>query len=187
MVAASSLQETLEELSADWTAVSGFDIDISYAGSQTLAAQLLGGLPADVAIVANVGIIEELRSAGSLAATPIPIASTSVVLAFRPEVAAVTMGELASSRLILVLADPAVPLGEYSREAIVRAGLSPDDLHPVSLETSASATVTRLRTGDADVALIYAPGRRWVQCGDHRQSESGLSSGQNRGGEGWSR
>jgi len=156
VVAASSLQSALDDIAADWTSETGIDVNISYAGSQTLAAQLRDGFPADVAIVAGARIVVELSSGGSLAGEPVEFALNEVVLAFADGVEPVSVADLAGAGLIITLADPAVPLGDYTALAFANAGIDPRSIEAASLETSAAAVVTRLRTGDADAAVIYA-------------------------------
>ena len=156
VVAASSLQGTLDDIAADWTSESGIEVEISYAGSQTLAAQLRDGFPADVAIIASVRIIGELSSTRALYGEPVDFALNEIVLAFASGVQPVAIEELIGSDLIITLADPAVPLGEYTAAAFLHVGIDPGIVGPASLEPSAAAVVTRLRTGDADVAVIYA-------------------------------
>lgn len=156
VLAASSLQGALDDIATDWSSESGVEVEISYAGSQTLAAQLRDGFPADVAIVASARIIDELSSVGAFHGDPIEFALNEVVLAFAAGVTPVTVENLVESGLIITLADPAVPLGGYTTAAFENAGLDRTTVDVASLETSAAAVVTRLRTGDADAAVIYA-------------------------------
>lgn len=156
VLAASSLQGPLEEIADDWTQESGIAVEISYAGSQTLAAQLRDGFPADVAIVASENIVRELSSTSDLSEGPIEFAMNEIVVAFAADVAPVRADQLAGSDLVITLADPVVPLGGYTVEALQHAGIDIAAVRAASLETSAAAVVTRLRTGDADAAVIYA-------------------------------
>lgn len=156
VLAASSLQGSLDDIAEQWSDTSGVDVVISYAGSQSLAAQLRDGFGADVAVVANQAIFDQLVDNDVVDADPELVATSRLVLAFAPGVEPRDLTDIPTSDLILVLADPAVPLGGYSVDALTRAGLTVGEVNPASLEVSAAGVVTRLRSGDADVALIYA-------------------------------
>ncbi len=156
VLAASSLQGSLDQIASQWTETSGVTVSINYAGSQSLAAQLRDGFRADVAIVANRLILDQLTENGIIVTAPHLVVTSSVVLAFAEGVTPVSLSNIADSGLVVVLADPAVPLGGYSVEVLAAAGISMADLDPASLEVSAAGVVTRLRSGDADASLIYA-------------------------------
>jgi molybdate transport system substrate-binding protein len=76
-----------------------------------------------------------------------------------------TLLNLASPGVKVVLAAPAVPLGRYAREALRRLGAArgygPDfaarvEAFAVSLEQNSSAVTARIRLGEADAAIVYA-------------------------------
>ena len=76
-----------------------------------------------------------------------------------------TLLNLASPGVKVVLAEPEVPLGRYAREALRKLGAArgfgPDfaarvEQGAVSLEQNGSAVIARVRLGEADAAIVYA-------------------------------
>ena len=159
VLVASSLAAVAEELTHAWDARAG----VSEAGSHVLAAQVEAGADADVVLLADAHVADELTAAG-LAPPPITLATTSLSVLSRPDADVRSVADLAREDVRLVLADAAVPLGRYTRtglDLLERGGaLGPGGAAVVidnarSLEDSARLVMAKLVAGEADAAIVY--------------------------------
>lgn len=166
ILTASSLTDVTEALAQ----AAGIDAAVSAAGSQTLAAQVRGGAAADVLLLADRQLAEELH-AGGAAGAPVEVAGTSLAIAVRTDRSEAVRGpvDLARSELRVVLADAEVPLGRYTREgyrALEASGVVPvGTLDAVlegvdSLEDAARSVLSKVSVGEADAAVVFAADRR---------------------------
>jgi len=125
-----------------------------FAGSQSLVAQLDQGAPADVIALADAERMQELVD-GGLVEEPRVFARNTLAIAVAPgnpkHVSA--LADLSRDDLIVVLADPSVPIGAYSRRILARAGVSADAR---SLELDVKAALAKVTGGEADAAIVYA-------------------------------
>ncbi len=126
----------------------------SFGGSQQLVTQLLQGAPADVVATADAPSMERLVDA-SLVDPPVTFARTTLVIAVRPgNPSGVTgLADLARPSLNVVLADPSVPAGRYTRQVLDDASVR---VQPRSLELDVKAALAKVTAGEADAALVYA-------------------------------
>ncbi len=126
----------------------------SFGGSQQLVTQLLQGAPADVVATADAASMERLVDA-SLVDPPVTFARTTLVIAVRPgNPSGVTgLADLARPSLNVVLADPSVPAGRYTRQVLDGASMR---VQPRSLELDVKAALAKVTAGEADAALVYA-------------------------------
>ena len=164
---AASLLRPFEEIAAELErATPGLAVRLNAAGSQQLARQLSLGARAGVFASADERWMQFARERG-LVEPPVPLARNrlAAVFADRPELGGMTLLNLASPGVKVVLAAPAVPLGGYAREALRKLGAArgfgPDfaarvEQAAVSLEQNSSAVTTRVRLGEADAAIVYA-------------------------------
>lgn len=123
----------------------------SFAGSQQLAAQLGQGAEADVLITADE------RTIRAVTADYRAVATTTLAIAVaqgNPKGIA-SLADLA--RVTVVLADPSVPIGRYSADALQKAGVT---VQPRSLELDVEAAVQKVAIGEADATIAYAATRR---------------------------
>lgn len=153
--AASSLTDALEAVAAELEASTGIPVLLNLAGSQTLAAQLVEGAPADVFISADTVQMDVVAAAGLLAAEPVTLATNTLAIAVEPGNPAGVRGlaDLARPDLVVVLPAPQVPAGRYARELLERAGV---EVTPSSLERSVRAALAKVTLGEADAAIVYA-------------------------------
>jgi molybdate transport system substrate-binding protein len=63
------------------------------------------------------------------------------------------LADLARGDLLVVLGDPAVPIGKDAAQALDRAGVI---VEPLSLEPDAASAVAKVVSGEADAAIVYA-------------------------------
>ena len=126
----------------------------SFAGSQQLVAQVEAGAPVDVVATADAEAMDRLVRAG-LVGEPRDFARNRLAIAVEPgnpkQITA--LADLDRDGLKVVLADPAVPAGRYTRQVLARAGV---DVRPVSLELDVKAVARTVAAGEADAGLVYA-------------------------------
>lgn len=162
--AAASLTNALDDVGAAWAAETGHLAVMSYAGSSTLAAQIMQGAPADIFISASVDWMDEIAASGDVRVNTRRdiLGNTLVLVAHGRDAAPVTIDEnldlagmLGDGRLAMALVD-AVPAGIYGKAALTHLGLW-DAVVPLVAQSdnvrSALAFVTR---GEAPLGIVYA-------------------------------
>jgi molybdate transport system substrate-binding protein len=158
---ASSLETAMSEYADSFGAV---QVRGSYAGSDQLAAQIRQGAPADVFASADAKYPAQLREEG-LVERPLLFAGNRLVIAV-PEGSEIGgVDDLARPGAALVIGDPSVPVGAYTRAALGRlpAGEQERILANVrSEESAASSIVAKLEGGAADAGFVYATDIRTV-------------------------
>lgn len=127
-----------------------------FAGSDTLAAQIEAGAPADVLVAASPAEPEALRARG-LCGPGTPIASNALALIVpRTQPLVTSLADLAEGGHPLALAGEDVPVGAYARQALTALGLQGLlDVNPVSDEQDAAAIVAKVALGGAHAGIAY--------------------------------
>jgi len=153
--AASSLKVPFDQIAAQLTDQQGLAITFSYAGSQTLAAQLSQGAPADVFASADTTQMKVAQNAGQIAGTPRVFAHNRLEIAVAPGNPKGIHGlaDLARPRLVVVLADPSVPAGRYAQQALAKARVT---VQAASLEPQVTGVLSKVALGEADAGIVYA-------------------------------
>lgn len=161
--AAASLTEPFTDLRAALGAEAGAPAVVySFAGSQQLVAQIEAGAPADVVATADPDSMARLAGAG-LVDPPRNFAVNRLAIAVGPGNPDRVLGlpDLGRPDLRVVLADPSVPAGRYTRQVLDRAGVQ---VRPVSLELDVKSVATKVASGEVDAGIVYAtdvlPGAR---------------------------
>jgi len=129
----------------------------SFAGSNALAAQIRQGLPADVFASANVTLPDQLYLAG-LCTKPILFTGNTLVLVGQKGNPSHLHGiySLTQPGLKIVMAAKGVPVGDYTRTVLGKAGLSDLVGKAVSQETDVREVLSKVALGEADVGFVYA-------------------------------
>jgi len=129
----------------------------SFGGSNTLAAQIRQGLPVDVFASANVTLPDQLYSAG-LCTKPILFTGNTLVIVARKGNPDHLHGiySLTQPGLKIVMAAKGVPVGDYTRTVLGKAGLSDLVGKAVSQETDVREVLSKVALGEADVGFVYA-------------------------------
>ena len=164
MFAASSLTEAFEEITTVFEAQhSGIDVLLSFDGSSTLATQITQGAPADVFASADQDQMQVVVAAGLAANTPQLFATNRLVVITAKDSDITGLEQLATPGVLLVLAAPDVPVGNYAREALNKmngfygAGFSGRVLNNlVSEESNVRQVALKVELGEADAAIVYA-------------------------------
>ena len=154
VLAASSLKTPFDRLGTQFQSRSGITVTFSYAGTQTLVAQLKQGAAADVFASADQQHMADVKSAGLIHGSPQVFAHNRLEIAIaRGNPKGIhTLADLARPGLVVVLADPSVPAGGYTQQMLNNAGVT---VHPASLEQSVSGVLTKVALGEADAGIVY--------------------------------
>jgi molybdate transport system substrate-binding protein len=128
----------------------------SFAGSNTLAAQIKQGAPADVFASASPQYTQDLFRAG-LVEKPVTFATNRLVLIVPKSNPArlVSVYDLERNNVRLVVAAPAVPVGSYTRTVLRKLGLSAVLAKVVSQESDVKGVVGKVALGQADAGFVY--------------------------------
>jgi molybdate transport system substrate-binding protein len=161
VLAAASLAEPFHELGRAYEqGHPGERLVFSFAGSQTIAAQLRAGASAHLIATAHPEVMRKLLDEKRvLDATE--FATNRLVWVFAgadpPASAAELARRLPDSDWRLVLAAPEVPAGRYALEALERMGLrEAAEARLVSRELDVKGVLSKLQLGGADAGLVYA-------------------------------
>lgn len=154
--AAVSLTDAFEDVRTAFVAQhSGVNVVVNYAGSQTLASQIIEGAPADVFASADAAQMDRVVAEGRVSGRPEIFASNVLAIAVAPgnPLGIQGLDDLADPALLVVLPAEEVPAGRYSRSALEVAGVA---VQPVSLEPSVRAALSKVELGEADASIVYA-------------------------------
>ncbi len=133
------------------------DFEFSFAGSQTLAAQIEEGAPADVFISAQPVHARRLIDAG-LAERPLVLAENRLVVAVCEDAPWRTVEELAAAGVRVAVGAPSVPVGALTESAL--ESLDPSVAawvheHVVTQDPSVRVVLSRVELGEAEAAFVY--------------------------------
>jgi len=177
ILAAASLTKVLPELSdAFKMANPGVSFTYSFAGSSTLAQQILAGAPADLFFAAGPGPMETVRAGAMLAGQTSNFTSNSLVIAVpKGNPAKVfSLSDLAKPGIKLVLCAIQVPCGTASAKVLALAQVK---AQPVSLESDVKSVVSKVAMGEADAGLIYRTDlTSEISAIDFPESESAMNA-----------
>ena len=159
--AAASLKNALDQVAAQFTRETGHTVTISYAGSNTLAKQIIEGAPADIFISANAEWLDEVDKAGLIRARS-DILGNRLVLVAHGDAAPVRIGPdtdlpgmLDGGKLAMALVD-AVPAGQYGKAALESLGLWDDVQADVAQSDNVRAALALVAMGEAALGIVYA-------------------------------
>lgn len=165
--AASSLTATFKEIGAALQQANpGASIAFNFAGSPTLRAQLSQGARADVFASADEQNMAGAQRDGSIGGTPAVFARNRLVVivpAANPAAIA-SPRDLAKPGVKLDLAAPAVPVGNYAREAFAKMARNPSfgsgfaaavAKNVVSNESDVKQVLAKVQLGEVDAGVVY--------------------------------
>jgi len=153
VLAATSLTNAFRAIEQAFEAAHpGADVTMSFGASSTLATQIKNGAPADVFASADVDNIAKV--AGSLASGYSIFATNflQIMVAAGNPKNVQTLADLANPDLIVITAQPGVPIRSYTDEVLSRAGVSANFR---SFEANVSGIVTKITSGAADAGIVY--------------------------------
>jgi molybdate transport system substrate-binding protein len=135
----------------------GATVKPSFAGSDELAAQIQQGAKADVFASANTSYPEELFKEG-LVEKPQVFCRNELVIAVPEGSDIKSIGDLTKPGTKIVIGDPSVPVGSYTREVLARLPKAEEEAimdNVVSEETEVTSVIAKLEQGAADAGFVY--------------------------------
>ena len=153
--AAASLKESFTALGQEFEkAHPGTKVTFSFGGSDSLAASITGGAPADVFASASPKTMKIVTDAGDASGAPVTFVRNQLEIATlpgNPEKIS-SLKDLTKPGLKVVLCDRQVPCGAAAQKALAASGL---ELTPVSYEQDVKAALTKVELKEADAAVVY--------------------------------
>lgn len=153
--AAASLNRTFTALGKQFeTAHPGVTVKFSFGGSDTLAAQITQGAPADVFAAASTTTMGIVTNAGDASGAPVVFARNELEIAVAPgnPLKIASLADLAKSGVKVALCAPTVPCGAAAQKALKAGNVK---LTPVTLEQDVTSALTKVELGSVDAALVY--------------------------------
>ncbi|MGW7047631.1 molybdate ABC transporter substrate-binding protein [Streptomyces avermitilis] len=153
--AAASLKESFTTLGKEFEKEHpGTKVTFSFGGSDSLAASITGGAPADVFASASPKTMAIVTDAGDASGTPATFVRNQLEIATLPgnpdKVS--SLKDLTKSGLKVVLCDKEVPCGAAAQKALDASKLK---LTPVSYEQDVKSALTKVELKEADAAVVY--------------------------------
>lgn len=163
ILAAASLQESLEAAAKVWTAKGHAAPVLSFAASSALARQVEAGAPADLFIsadeewmdtLAGQGLIRPQTRATVLGNSLVLIAPVASKIALEPVPGLPLAQALGGGKL--ALADPAgVPAGRYAKQALQKLGVWDQVAARVAAGDNVRAALALVARGEAPLGIVY--------------------------------
>lgn len=161
VLGASSLTGALEKYGSSFE---GADVRSSFAGSDQLAAQIRQGAKADVFASADTAYPAQLHREG-LVGKPVVFARNRLVVVAPKGGDVGSLGDLARPGTKIVVGDPSVPVGAYTREVLGRLPAAQEAAildNVRSEEPEVSAVLAKVAGGAADAGFVYATDAKTV-------------------------
>ena len=157
--AAVSLMEVLTDIASAYASDGGGPVSFNFAGSNTLARQIVSGAPVDVFVSADAAQMAIVERAGLVApGTRAAVARNALVLVVRPDSPIAGPADLVRPGVRRVaLGDPAaVPAGVYARQYLEATGLWPAIGRKVVPTAHVRAALVAVQQGAVDASFVYA-------------------------------
>ncbi|MDB6453300.1 molybdate ABC transporter substrate-binding protein [Falsirhodobacter sp. 20TX0035] len=158
--AAASLKTALDQIAAEWQPESGDSVTVSYAGSSTLAKQIVAGAPANLFISASTDWMEAVETEGLVAGASREDLLGNTLVAIGPKGSAPITAEelpetLGESYLAMAMVD-SVPAGVYGKQALTHLGLWEALAPRVAQTDDVRAALALVAAGEAHMGIVYA-------------------------------
>ncbi|MFF4652218.1 molybdate ABC transporter substrate-binding protein [Streptomyces sp. NPDC001380] len=153
--AAASLKEGFTALGRTFEAAHpGTRVVFDFGGSDTLAASITSGAPADVFAAASPRTMQTVTDAKDAAGTPVTFVRNRLEIATPPGNPKGIRGlaDLAAPGLKVALCAAEVPCGAAARKALDAAGVR---LTPVSYEQDVRSALTKVELKEVDASVVY--------------------------------
>ena len=135
----------------------------SFAGSNTLAAQIRQGAPADVFASANMTLPEALHTDGFCSKPVVFTRNTLVLIVPSSNPAGIhSVYDLRRKGIKLVIADKGVPVGSYTLQVLKNMNLSGVLKNVVSRENDVREVLAKIALNEADAGFVYSTDARTV-------------------------
>jgi molybdate transport system substrate-binding protein len=153
--AAASLTETFQALGKTFEAEHpGTKVRFSFGGSDTLAASITGGAPADVFASASTKTMQTVSTAGDVSGSPSTFARNQLEIATLPgnPKNINSLKDLTDKNVKVALCAKEVPCGAAAQKALDAAGLT---LTPVTYEQDVKSALTKVELKEVDASIVY--------------------------------
>ena len=135
----------------------------SFAGSNTLAAQIRQGAPADVFASANMTLPQALHADGFCSKPVVFTRNTLVLIVPTSNPAGIhNVYDLRRSGIQLVIADKGVPVGSYTLQVLKNMNLTGVLKNVVSRENDVREVLAKVALNEADAGFVYSTDARTV-------------------------
>jgi molybdate transport system substrate-binding protein len=136
----------------------------AFGGSNTLAAQIQQGAPADVFASANMTIPNQLYAKGLCSKPVVLTRNTLVIVVPKANPRGVkSVYDLAKPGIKLDVAGPGVPVGSYTLQILKNMNLSASvTKNVVSQETDVREVLAKVALGEADAGFVYSTDAKTV-------------------------
>ncbi|MHC1561179.1 molybdate ABC transporter substrate-binding protein [Actinomycetospora sp. C-140] len=153
--AAASLTDVYNQLKPQFEqAHPGTTVRFNFGGSDTLAQQVVQGVPTDVLATASPKTMQTAQQAGRIEGQPVTYAANSLQIAVAPgnpkQVA--NLQSLVGPQVTEAICQPSVPCGQATQAAERAAGVT---LDPVSQDPDVRTVLQRVTTGNVDAGIVY--------------------------------
>jgi molybdate transport system substrate-binding protein len=130
------------------------DVVLNLGSSSALREQILEGAPADVFASANTSNMDQVAEAGEVSGEAEIFVTNSLQIAVPAsnEAGVTGLDDFAREELLIGLCAEDVPCGEFGREALASAGVTP------SIDTNepdVRALLTKIEAGELDAGITY--------------------------------
>lgn len=169
VLAAASLANAFREAGGVFEAANrGVTLEFNFGGSNQIRTQLENGMPGDVFASADRKQMDAARASGVVDGATVRVLAMNrlTVIVPRANPAGIRgVSDLARPGVRIVVADPAVPAGSYTRQMLEKArgaaGLGPAfvdrfESNIRSREENVEAVVAKVALGEADAGIAYA-------------------------------
>jgi molybdate transport system substrate-binding protein len=152
--AAASLTDAFTELGTTFESGNpDASVEFNFGASSALREQILAGAPADVFASANTSNMDQVVDAGA-ASDPEDFVTNLLEIAVPAgnEAGVTGLDDFADPDLLIGLCAEDVPCGEFGREALANAGVTP------SIDTDepdVRSLLTKVEAGDLDAGIVY--------------------------------
>ena len=136
----------------------------AFGGSNTLAAQIQQGAPADVFASANMTLPNQLFAKGLCSKPVVMTRNTLVIVVPKANPAGIkSVYDLTKPGIKLDVAGPGVPVGSYTLQILKNMNLSASvTKNVVSQETDVREVLAKVALGEADAGFVYSTDARTV-------------------------
>jgi molybdate transport system substrate-binding protein len=136
----------------------------AFGGSNTLAAQIQHGAPADVFASANMTLPNQLHAKGLCSKPVVLTRNTLVIVVPKANPRGIkSVYDLAKPGIKLDVAGPGVPVGSYTLQILKNMNLSASvTKNVVSQETDVREVLAKVALGEADAGFVYSTDAKTV-------------------------
>ena len=153
--AATSLTASFTEIATAFEkAHPGVKVTLNFGGSSTLVTQIGNGAPADVFASADMSNMDKLANTKSIDGTPLIFTRNRlmIVIGKGNPLRVMTLADLARPEVFVALGAPGVPVGDYARQILSRAGVT---VTPKTFESNVAAIVNKAALREIDAGIVY--------------------------------